>query len=534
MYVVRHFPSSNIQNEVLGRQDDHRAFQGEMFMRTAEKKERPIPQSAALRQRHARTLTAAQGNAPAQLQVFVNRSSRMLAQRKMLKQLFGSPVQRAEDDAPKANHTGLPDKLKSGIESLSGMAMDDVKVHRNSSQPQQLNAAAYAQGNDIHLAPGQEQHLPHEAWHVVQQRQGRVKPTRQMKMGAAVNDDRALEQEADVMGAKAATAGQASSPQNTATAPAQMAGADQVAQCTLLPRDAFEGQFKDAKERQSDVSEYHAQICEDLSLYHANEYDLNDNLWDQIELKHGIRKMALERIILGCNLWLHYPVKQRPKEGNLLPWDTVQTLKADAVAELNKYYKSGHEGHAALHADLEMRAGKKKLEAYSVDAFKDEADLGMVSANLGEMGAVVSKLKAYHAIKEVSGDDSTRVAKLTTLDAISQLAKTAKQSIVDTQKRKSYKEGYPGFWQDWHKSRVQALDKLIEMVKNSRERFVDAVSWRLNLQDARSRNEAAAQGLGVAMSDQEAGWVDVDDGDRSKELEAETDDILKRLAPEKG
>jgi hypothetical protein len=49
------------------------------------------------------------------------------------------------------------------------MSMDHVKVHYNSSQPAQLNALAYAQGSDIHVAPGQEQHLPHEAWHVVQQ-----------------------------------------------------------------------------------------------------------------------------------------------------------------------------------------------------------------------------------------------------------------------------------------------------------------------------------------------------------------------------
>ena len=27
------------------------------------------------------------------------------------------------------NHTGLPDNLKSGIENLSGMPMDDVAVH---------------------------------------------------------------------------------------------------------------------------------------------------------------------------------------------------------------------------------------------------------------------------------------------------------------------------------------------------------------------------------------------------------------------
>ena len=104
--------------------------------------------------------------------------------------------------APRANNTGLPDQLKSGIESLSGMSMDDVRVHYNSSQPAQLNALAYAQGSDIHLAPGQEQHLPHEAWHVVQQAQGRVRPTMQMAGGLSVNDDAGLEREADVMGAR--------------------------------------------------------------------------------------------------------------------------------------------------------------------------------------------------------------------------------------------------------------------------------------------------------------------------------------------
>lgn len=103
----------------------------------------------------------------------------------------------------KANNTGMPDNLKSGIESLSGMDMSDVKVHFNSSQPAQLNALAYAQGNDIHVGPGQEKHLPHEAWHVVQQRQGRVQPTMQMKESIPVNDDPGLEREADVMGQKA-------------------------------------------------------------------------------------------------------------------------------------------------------------------------------------------------------------------------------------------------------------------------------------------------------------------------------------------
>lgn len=110
-----------------------------------------------------------------------------------------------EEEEPlqrKPNNTGLPDNLKSGIENLSGYSMDDVKVHYNSSQPATLQAHAYAQGTDIHIAPRQEKHLPHEAWHVIQQKQGRVKPTMQMKGTVQVNDDIGLEKEADVMGAK--------------------------------------------------------------------------------------------------------------------------------------------------------------------------------------------------------------------------------------------------------------------------------------------------------------------------------------------
>ncbi len=103
----------------------------------------------------------------------------------------------------KQNNTGLPDDLKTGIENLSGYSMDDVKVHYNSDKPAQLNAHAYAQGTDIHLASGQEQHLPHEAWHVVQQKQGRVQPTVQRQTDININDDEDLESEADIMGEKA-------------------------------------------------------------------------------------------------------------------------------------------------------------------------------------------------------------------------------------------------------------------------------------------------------------------------------------------
>ena len=78
--------------------------------------------------------------------------------------------------------------------------MDRVRVHRGSAEPARIGALAHARGADIHLGPGQERHLPHEAWHVVQQAQGRVRPTMQLKRGDALNDDSSLEREADAMG----------------------------------------------------------------------------------------------------------------------------------------------------------------------------------------------------------------------------------------------------------------------------------------------------------------------------------------------
>lgn len=109
-------------------------------------------------------------------------------------------VLRAESSRP--NNTGMPDNLKSGIESLSGFSMDDVRVHYNSDKPATVQALAYTQGTDIHVAPRQEKCLPHEAWHVAQQMAGRVSPTTNIN-GMPVNDNAALEHEADVMGEKA-------------------------------------------------------------------------------------------------------------------------------------------------------------------------------------------------------------------------------------------------------------------------------------------------------------------------------------------
>ncbi|QCK17114.1 hypothetical protein DCC35_16675 [Mangrovivirga cuniculi] len=97
------------------------------------------------------------------------------------------------------------------MENSFGTSFSDVNVHKDSPEATNMGAKAFAQGNDVHFAPGQynpesksgQELIGHELTHVVQQKQGRVKATTQAK-GAAVNDDSALEKEADVMGRKAA------------------------------------------------------------------------------------------------------------------------------------------------------------------------------------------------------------------------------------------------------------------------------------------------------------------------------------------
>jgi hypothetical protein len=107
---------------------------------------------------------------------------------------------RPAEAAHRANPTGMPDDLKSGVENISGLSLDDVRVHYNSSKPSQLHALAYTKGTNIYLGPGQVGQLPHEAWHVVQQKQGRVRDVKRSHSGINVADDPMLEREADRYG----------------------------------------------------------------------------------------------------------------------------------------------------------------------------------------------------------------------------------------------------------------------------------------------------------------------------------------------
>ena len=94
-------------------------------------------------------------------------------------------------------------------------------MHYNSEKPADLQALAYAQGTDIHLAPGQEEHLPHELGHVVQQKEGDVKPNAELMSQSEeipLNNDAQLEQEADLMGDQALKTS-SNTDENTSKAP---------------------------------------------------------------------------------------------------------------------------------------------------------------------------------------------------------------------------------------------------------------------------------------------------------------------------
>jgi hypothetical protein len=98
----------------------------------------------------------------------------------------------------------------------------NIKFIKNDETATQIKALAYTQGNDVHFAPGQynpgsqkgQELLGHELSHVVQQREGRVKPTNKQQSsyakasevneGMPVNNEPALEKEADEQGRYAA------------------------------------------------------------------------------------------------------------------------------------------------------------------------------------------------------------------------------------------------------------------------------------------------------------------------------------------
>ena len=122
-------------------------------------------------------------------------------------------LQTKEEPVATANGDKLPKGTQQQMEQALGGDFSQVKIHQNSQQAEKVNAQAFTQGSDVHFAPGKynpasnagQELLGHELAHVMQQREGRVQANTTVA-GMPVNDNRGLEQEADLLGAKAGSA----------------------------------------------------------------------------------------------------------------------------------------------------------------------------------------------------------------------------------------------------------------------------------------------------------------------------------------
>lgn len=153
----------------------------------------------------------------------------------------------AAPNTPEA--TGIPGPVRAKMEAAFGADFSDVRVHPSSSRAAELGALAYTQGSEIHVAPGHwapetrrgQDLLGHELAHVVQQRSGRVSVTTQHG-GVGINDEPALESEADALGARAAggeTSRSTATPLGKAPSGAGGSTAVQLRSATWIERRAW-------------------------------------------------------------------------------------------------------------------------------------------------------------------------------------------------------------------------------------------------------------------------------------------------------
>lgn len=101
----------------------------------------------------------------------------------------------------------LPETVQTKMENSFGEDFSDVNIHDNSTKAEDLGAKAFAQGKDVHFAPGEfqpntkdgQELIGHELTHVVQQKEGKVQGG-EVNGKDMVNQDPSLEKEADDAG----------------------------------------------------------------------------------------------------------------------------------------------------------------------------------------------------------------------------------------------------------------------------------------------------------------------------------------------
>ncbi len=287
-------------------------------------------------------------------------------------------------DAPA---TALPATLRDGVFALSGVDLERVRVHSNSMWPERVDALAYADGDDIYLAPGADRHLAHEAWHVVQQRQGRVWANAQVD-GVEINDDPTLEAEADLMGARAQQAREVQ-PWTTDASPSDKSFAGGLGAIQRSPH-----KNKGKEEVRDDEAE---EVARKLALDKEREPE------GSVPLEHFDHAAKL---VLKGKEWQKKKDSGVPssKERTIAVWDIAQ----DGPWELHLSAMMNETGHHVQKFHFTLRRGPGKgydvFSWFKIRGYNREAEL-LARKDEGMTGLFGHKSVPYTVAKEAKRID---------------------------------------------------------------------------------------------------------------------------------
>ena len=267
-----------------------------------------------------------------------------------------------KESAPRSgsakNTTGIPDKLKRQFETYSGLSFDGVKVHYNSDRPRQMQALAYTQADQVYIAPGQERHLGHELGHIVQKRRGQVRATCSLN-GQAVNDNPALEKEADTMASH--VSGCLTHAEETEKSGWYPSASGGIVQRKLNVLDFSKGQGG-----QQETTDDNVVIYQMLPPEEDDITDLNKRNFEQIQAVDEKKKIGMIFIghvelgdFAGCNSWIVIGLKTRLGSSY---YDT-ENEKSAPISYSNKMAYRAYVGEKAAKELLEKMAAKGLVQA---------------------------------------------------------------------------------------------------------------------------------------------------------------------------
>lgn len=261
----------------------------------------------------------------------------------------------------------LPPPVLQKMESFFNASFADVRVHVG-PQASSIGALAFTHGSNLYFAPGQynpgtpqgQRLLGHELSHVLQQRAGKVRNP--FGSGVAVVQDRAMEAEADRLGAAAAAHCVETRQQKPAT-PSHTA----IRQPVVMRKVGFEfelGQIKTQKNTSQDLDEnsWVAHSRGEVIVRKAG-YDITADIYEQgsqIEfILHAVDEKSdsgRQAIVRAANNVMA-DIQALAHRNNVGRW-----VRADQVGRINgsrQHRFLSEDSHDRITGQLQMTAGVK-------------------------------------------------------------------------------------------------------------------------------------------------------------------------------